>query len=44
MAEAVTGYLGANGHHFVVVGSGHLTGPAGILELLRVKGHAPLQQ
>jgi uncharacterized protein YbaP (TraB family) len=44
MAAAVEGYLGASGDHFVVVGSGHLTGPEGILELLRAKGYTPVQR
>lgn len=44
MAAAVEGYLRSTGDHFVVVGSGHLTGPEGILDLLRAQGYAPVQQ
>jgi len=44
MAAAVEGYLKGAGVYFVVVGSGHLTGPDGILDLLRGKGYVPVQQ
>lgn len=44
MAAAIEGYLRATGEYFVVVGAGHLVGPEGILELLRGRGYAPVQQ
>jgi hypothetical protein len=44
MATAIDGYLRTTGEYFVVVGSGHLVGPEGILDLLRAKGHLPIQQ
>ena len=44
MAAAIEGYLKATGDFFVVVGGGHLTGPDGILDLLRTKGYMPVQQ
>ena len=44
MAAAIEGYLGGTGEYFVVVGAGHLVGSEGILELLRGKGYAPVQQ
>jgi uncharacterized protein YbaP (TraB family) len=44
MATAIEGYLKTSGEYFVVVGSGHLIGPEGVLELLQVKGHAVVQQ
>jgi len=44
MASAVDGYLRTTGEYFVVVGSGHLIGPEGILDLLQAKGYVPVQQ
>jgi uncharacterized protein YbaP (TraB family) len=44
MAEAIEGLLRGSGITFVVVGSGHLGGPDGILQHLRAKGYAPTQQ
>jgi hypothetical protein len=44
MATAIEGYLKASGTYFVVVGSGHLSGPEGILDLLLAKGYVPVQQ
>ncbi len=44
MTAAIEGYLKSTGEYFVVVGAGHLVGPAGILELLRSKGYAPVQE
>ena len=44
MAAAVEGYLRSTGDHFVVVGSGHLIGHEGILDLLQAKGYLPVQQ
>jgi uncharacterized protein YbaP (TraB family) len=44
MASAIEGYLKTTGEYFVVVGSGHLIGPAGILDLLQAKGYALVQQ
>jgi uncharacterized protein YbaP (TraB family) len=44
MATAIEGYLRITGEYFVVVGSGHLIGPEGILELLQAKGYVPVQQ
>jgi uncharacterized protein YbaP (TraB family) len=43
MAEAIEGLLRESGITFVVVGSGHLGGPDGILSLLRAKGYTPVQ-
>jgi uncharacterized protein YbaP (TraB family) len=43
MAAAIEGYLRGDGVTFVVVGSGHLGGPEGILPLLRAKGYRPTQ-
>jgi uncharacterized protein YbaP (TraB family) len=43
MAAAIEGYLRGRGVTFVVVGSGHLGGPDGILSLLRAKGYQPVQ-
>ena len=42
MAAAIEGFLKGTGIYFVVVGSGHLTGPDGVLELLRGKGYVPI--
>lgn len=44
MAAAVEEYLKSTGVHFVVVGSGHVIGPHGILDLLRARGYVPVQQ
>jgi uncharacterized protein YbaP (TraB family) len=44
MATAIDEYLRTTGEYFVVVGSGHLIGPQGILELLQAKGYVPVQQ
>lgn len=44
MAAAIEGYLKSTGSYFVVVGAGHLVGTDGILELLRDKGYALLQE
>ncbi len=44
MATAIDGYLRTTGEYFVVVGSGHLIGPQGILDLLQAKGYVPVQQ
>ena len=44
MAAAIEGYLKVTGEYFVVVGAGHLVGPEGILELLRGRGHPPVQE
>lgn len=44
MADAVEGYLKGTGVYFVLVGSGHLTGPDGVLELLQGKGYVAIQQ
>jgi uncharacterized protein YbaP (TraB family) len=44
MATAIEGYLKGNGMYFVVVGSGHLLGTESILDLLRARGYAPVQQ
>ena len=44
MATAIEGYLRTTGEYFVVVGSGHLIGPEGILDLLQAKGYALVQQ
>jgi len=44
MADAVEGYLKGTGVYFVVVGSGHLTGPDGVLEMLQGKGYAAIQR
>lgn len=44
MATAIDGYLRTTGEFFVVVGSGHLIGPEGILDLLQAKGYVPVQQ
>jgi len=44
MASAIEGYLRTTGEYFVVVGSGHLIGPQGILELLLANGHVAIQQ
>ncbi|HSD49765.1 MAG TPA: TraB/GumN family protein [Candidatus Methylomirabilis sp.] len=44
MTTAIEGYLRQTGEYFVVVGSGHLIGPDGILDLLRAKGYLPVQQ
>ena len=38
MAAAIDGYLRTTGEYFVVVGSGHLIGPEGLLDLLSAKG------
>jgi len=43
MAAAIEGYLRGSGVTFVVVGSGHLGGPDGILPLLRARGYRPVQ-
>jgi hypothetical protein len=43
MAAAIDGYLRGTGVTFVVVGSGHLGGPDGILPLLRAKGYTLTQ-
>ena len=43
MAAAIEGYLRGTGGTFVVVGSGHLGGPDGILPLLRAKGYTLTQ-
>ena len=44
MATAIEGYLKTTGEYFVVVGSGHLIGPEGILDLLQTKGYVLVQQ
>jgi uncharacterized protein YbaP (TraB family) len=44
MATAIEGYLKTSGEYFVVVGSGHLIGEEGILDLLQLKGYAVVQQ
>jgi len=44
MASAIEGYLKTPGEYFVVVGSGHLIGPEGILDLLQAKGYVLVQQ
>ena len=44
MATAIEGYLKTTGEYFVVVGSGHLIGPEGILDLLQAKGYVLVQQ
>jgi hypothetical protein len=44
MATAIDGYLRTTGEYFVVVGSGHLIGPEGILDLLQANGYLPVQQ
>lgn len=44
MAAAVAGYLEGGGTSFVVVGSGHLVGPGGVLDLLEDRGYRPVQQ
>jgi uncharacterized protein YbaP (TraB family) len=44
MASEVAGYLERGGTYFVVVGSGHLVGPAGVLDLLEDRGYRPVQQ
>jgi uncharacterized protein len=43
MVAAIEGYLRGSGVTFVVVGSGHLGGPDGILPLLRARGYQPVQ-
>jgi len=43
MAAGIEGYLRGTGVTFVVVGSGHLGGPDGILPLLRARGYQPVQ-
>lgn len=43
MAAGIEGYLRGTGVTFVVVGSGHLGGPDGILPLLRGRGYQPVQ-
>lgn len=43
MAAAIEGYLRGSGVTFVVVGSGHLGGPDGILQQLRARGYTPTQ-
>lgn len=40
MASGIEAFLKTKSHYFVVVGSGHLVGPRGIVELLRAKGYA----
>jgi len=44
MATAIEGDLKTSGEYFVVVGSGHLVGREGILDLLQSKGYAVVQQ
>jgi uncharacterized protein len=44
MAAAVERYLRSSGEYFVVLGSGHLIGPDGIVALLTARGFAPVQQ
>ncbi|MBN1608418.1 MAG: TraB/GumN family protein [Polyangiaceae bacterium] len=44
MAEAVEGYLAKGGKHFVIVGSGHLVGQGGVVDLLRRAGHTVQQR
>jgi uncharacterized protein len=39
MLKKVEGYLAANESHFIAVGSLHLVGPRGLVELLRTKGY-----
>ena len=43
MAAAIESYLRGSGVTFVVVGSGHLGGPDGILPLLGARGYQPVQ-
>ncbi len=43
MTAQIEGYLRGSGLTFVVVGSGHLGGPDGILPLLRARGYQPVQ-
>ncbi len=44
MASAIEGYLRTTGEYFVVIGSGHLIGPQGILDLLQANGYVAIQQ
>jgi uncharacterized protein YbaP (TraB family) len=44
MAVAVEGFLSKGGKHFVVVGSGHLIGRGGVVDLLRRAGHTVEQR
>jgi uncharacterized protein YbaP (TraB family) len=44
MAQAIEGYLSRGGTHFVIVGSGHLIGQGGVVDLLRRAGHAVEQR
>jgi uncharacterized protein len=39
MLKKVEGYLAASESHFIAVGSLHLVGPRGLIELLRAKGY-----
>jgi uncharacterized protein len=44
MCEAVKGYLSKGGTHFVVVGSGHLVGQGGVVDLLSHAGYTVQQR
>ena len=44
MAERIAEYLHEPGRYFVVLGSGHLVGKGGIVDLLRAKQFQPLQR
>ncbi|HTX52329.1 MAG TPA: TraB/GumN family protein [Candidatus Baltobacteraceae bacterium] len=44
MAATIERYLRSSGTHLVIVGSGHLVGPDGIVTLLSAKGFSPAQQ
>ena len=43
MADKIEAYLMGTKKHFVVVGSGHLIGEGGIVDLLQKAGHTPTQ-
>ena len=43
MADKIEAYLMGTKKHFVVVGSGHLIGEGGIVDLLKKAGHTPTQ-
>ena len=44
MSEAVKGYLSISETRFVVVGSGHLVGPGGVVDLLNRAGYTVQQR
>jgi hypothetical protein len=39
MTSKIQGYLNSGGTYFVIVGSGHLIGERGVVELLKAKGY-----